>query len=333
MPFDPDAPAPDGCLFGLEIRLEQCLVHVQSVPWQATTSYRRGTVDGPAALLAASTQVDLHDLEYGPAWESGITLLDEDPAFRALDAQAEPDALRVIETLGNDPEAAGRVNTLSQRVNELVYQSARKTIADGKIPALIGGDHSTPFGLIRAVAEKYQGVGVLHIDAHADLREAYEGFTFSHASIMFNVLRYIPDVSHIVQVGIRDVGAAELKLIHDTSGRITPFFDPTMAGWLAEGETWAHVCDAIIDALPNPVYISFDMDGLDPALCPGTGTPVPGGLSYRDICVLLSRLADRRRIVGFDLNEIGPGEWDGNVAARLLYKLFGATVKSQSVAQ
>ena len=332
MPFDPDAPAPAGTLFGLPAPAANSLVLVQSVPWQATTSYRRGTVEGPAALLHASAQVDLHDAEYGAAWERGIALLPENPLFRALDHEAEVDALRVIQSMGNDPEAAARVNVLSERVNDLVYEAARSILAAGKIPGLVGGDHSAPFGAIRAVAERFPGVGILHIDAHADLRDAYEGFRYSHASIMFNVVQYIGDVSHIVQVGIRDIGAAEVKLINDTPGRITPFYDPVIADWLAEAETWAHVCDAIIDALPNPVYVSFDVDGMDPSLCPGTGTPVPGGLSYRDVCVLLNRLSDRRRIVGFDLNEIGPGEWDGNVAARVLYKLFGATVKSQAIA-
>ena len=332
MPFDPDAPAQAGGLYGLEIHPSDALVHVQAVPWQATTSYRRGTREGPAALIQASAQVDLHDLEYGESWRAGIVLSPANPNFAVWDGEAEKPALRVIESLGHDPDAAAQVNALSERVNAAVYDAAIAALNAGKIPALIGGDHSCPFGLIRAVAERFPGVGILHIDAHADLREAYEGFTHSHASIMFNVVRYIPDVSHVMQVGIRDVGAAEAAMISDTPTRITTFFDPVVAGWLAEGETWVHVVDAITAALPNPVYISFDVDGMDPALCPGTGTPVPGGLGYRDVCVLLKKLSERRRIVGFDLNEIGPGEWDGNVAARVLYKLFGATVASQRVA-
>lgn len=331
MSFDPDAPAEEGTLFGLDGAADAARIQVQAVRWQATTSYRRGTANGPDALLRASTQVDLHDIEYGATWQAGIVLLPENPSIRGWDQAAEADALQVIESLGNSPTEAARVNALSNQVNEAVYQTAKITLQQGKIPALIGGDHSTPFGLIRAVAEQFPGVAILHIDAHADLREAYEGFQHSHASIMFNVVRYIPDVSHIVQVGIRDVGAAEVALIQANAQSLTPFYDATIAGWMAEGETWSHVCDAIIAALPNPVYISFDVDGLDPTLCPGTGTPVPGGLSFRDVSTLLSRLAERRRIVGFDLNEIGPGEWDGNVAARLLYKLCGATVKSQQV--
>lgn len=329
MSFDPDAPASPGSLFGLPCTPDEALVHVQAVPWQATTSYRRGTIEGPEALVRASAQVDLHDVEYGDAWRAGVVLLPEDPQFRRWDGEAEADALRVIESLGQDPEAAARVNLLSERVNEAVYQRARAVLAAGKVPALVGGDHSTPFGAIRAVAEVFPGVGILHVDAHADLREAYEGFTHSHASIMFNVLRYIPDVSHIVQLGIRDIGESERKLIHDTPSRISTVFDAEVASRLAEGQSFAAVVDELLEKLPPRVYVSFDVDGMDPSLCPGTGTPVPGGLSFRDVQVLFKRLSARRRIVGFDVNEIGPGEWDGNVAARLFYKLFGACVRSQ----
>ncbi len=328
MSFDPDAPAAEGNLYGLPVPEGGARVQLQAVPWQATTSYRRGTIDGPAALADASLQVDLHDMEYGDAWRCGIELLPEDPRFRQWDAEAEPHALRVIESLGHDPAAAKVVNQLSESVNEAVYERTRAILAEGRIPGLIGGDHSTPYGAIRAVAEAFPGVGVLHIDAHADLRVAYEGFVYSHASIMYNVQRYIHNVSHIVQVGVRDVGVAEVALIHDTGSRISTWFDADVAMRLAEGEPWADLVDEMIAALPDLVYVSFDVDGMEPSLCPGTGTPVPGGLTYRDVCVLLRRLSTARRIVGFDLNEIGPAEWDGNVAARVLYKLFGAAVRS-----
>jgi agmatinase len=327
MPFDPDAPAAAGSLFGLPHGEADARVLVQAVPWEATTSYRRGTREGPAAVLAASAQVDLHDVDFGDAWRAGIALLPEDPHIRAWDAAAEADALAVIAGDG-DEAAAARVNALSDKLNHTVYRRARDILDKGRIPALLGGDHSTPFGAIRAVAERFPGVGILHVDAHADLREAYEGFTHSHASIMHNVLRHVPNVAHIVQVGVRDVGAAEVAMIEANPERLTTFYDATIAAWLAEGESWNHVVDAILEALPGRVYVSFDIDGLDPALCPGTGTPVPGGLSWRDTTVLLKRLSERRQIVGFDLNEVGPGEWDGNVAARLLYKLFGATIRS-----
>ncbi len=332
MSFDPDAPADGEGLFGLPCTPESSRIHVQAVPWQATTSYRRGTRAGPAALHHASLQVDLLDLEYGDFWKSGIWLHPTDPRIEVWDQEAEADALAVIESGGRAPDAAARVNRLSELVNDAVHARAAETLREGRLPALIGGDHSTPFGLIRAVAERHPGVGILHIDAHADLRVAYEGFEHSHASIMDNVLRHIPGVSSLVQVGIRDFGSAELARMREDV-RITTFFDVEVGRRLAGGESWLRICEQIVRALPAQVYVSFDVDGLQPSLCPGTGTPVPGGLDWNQVLALIATLADERRIVGFDVNEIGPDEWDGNVAARLFYKLCGAMLQSQATDQ
>jgi agmatinase len=296
---------------------------VLGVPWQATTSYRRGTRNGPARLLEASMQVDLHDLDVGAAWERGIALVAPDLDVEALDDAAEPDAMVVIEAGGGQPEAAARVNALSEQVNAHVRAFAEATFAAGRIPAVVGGDHSVPFGAIQAASERLPGLGVLHIDAHADLRDAYEGFTWSHASIMHNVVTRLPGVAKLVQVGIRDVGAAEVAMIDAHPGRIHTYFDNAIARRLAEGEPWMAIVRDVVAALPEHVWVSFDVDGMDPSWCPATGTPVPGGLSFREVVILLAEVARHRKIVGFDLNEIGDAEWDGNVAARLLYKLSG----------
>jgi agmatinase len=321
--FDPDAPASGDGLFGLPCTPEESLVHVLAVPWQATTSYRRGTRNGPARLVEASMQVDLHDLDVGAAWERGIALVEPELDVAALDDAAEPDALAVIEAGGGMPENAARVNALSEQVNAHVRAFAARTFAAGRVPAVIGGDHSVPFGAMQAAAERFPGLGVLHIDAHADLRDAYEGFTWSHASIMHNVVTRIPGVGRLVQVGIRDVGAAEVAMIHAHPARIRTFFDNAIARRLAEGEPWMAVVRDVVAALPEHVWVSFDVDGMDPSWCPATGTPVPGGLSFRDVVLLLGEVAKQRRVVGFDVNEIGDAEWDGNVAARLVYKLAG----------
>jgi agmatinase len=335
MTFDPDAPASGDGLYGLPTTPDDAAVIVLPVPWEATTSYKRGTRHGPARLHEASLQVDLHDLDVGPAWEHGIAALPEDPEIVAWTDAAEPDALAVIAAQAEDPEApevleaAARVNRLSERLNMRVEMNVREIYARGSIPALVGGDHAVPFGGIAAAAERYPGLGVLHLDAHADLRDAYEGFTWSHASIMHNVMTRLPAVGKLVQVGIRDVGAAEVAFIRENPTRIRTFFDGELARGLARGRTWMSLVDEIVDALPEHVWISFDVDGLDPSWCPATGTPVPGGLSFRDAVILLEAVAERRHIVGFDLNEIGDAEWDGNVAARLLYKLCGWAVKSR----
>lgn len=323
MTFDPDAAASSEGLYGLDTTPEDARVVVLPVPWQATTSFRRGTRGGPDALLEASWQVDLEDLDVGPVWQAGIAMLPADPRVAEWDQEVEADALAVIESGGNDPEAAARVNARGDDLNALVYAAIKAQLDAGRIPAVVGGDHSVPFGAIRAVAERHPGVGILHIDAHADLRDAYEGFTWSHASIFHNVMTRIPEVGKLVQVGIRDVGASEVAFQKASGGRIVPFYDNAIAKDLARGASWMSVVDRIVDALPPEVYVSFDVDGMDPAFCPHTGTPVPGGLSFRDVVVLLEAVGERRKIVGFDVNEIGADPWDGNVAARLVYKLCG----------
>ncbi|MES2643979.1 MAG: agmatinase family protein [Myxococcota bacterium] len=327
--FDPDAAASSDGLFGLDTLPDQARIVVVPVPWQATTSFRRGTRGGPEALLRASWQVDLEDLDVGAVWQAGIAMMPPDPRVIAWDAEVEPDALAVIGSGGGEPEAAARVNARGGELNTIVRSTVRAILEDGRIPVVIGGDHSVPFGAIEAVAARHPGVGILHIDAHADLRDAYEGFTWSHASIFHNVMTRIPAVGKLVQVGIRDVGATEIAFQKAQGARIVPFFDNAMARELARGTPWMRIVQRIVDALPAEVYISFDVDGLDPAFCPNTGTPVPGGLSFRDVVVLLEAVAEHRRIVGVDLNEIGDGEWDGNVAARLLYKLCGWAARSQ----
>ncbi|MDX5346515.1 MAG: arginase family protein, partial [Hymenobacteraceae bacterium] len=168
-------------------------------------------------------------------------------------------------------------------------------------------------------------------DAHADLRDAYEGFEFSHASIMFNALK-VPQVKKLVQVGIRDICQAEAELVEQSNGRIITFYDQTLKENMYEGDSWKKQCKKIIAQLPQKVYISFDIDGLDPKLCPATGTPVPGGLEFHEAVFLVKQLVKSgREIIGFDLCEVAPGdsEWNGNVGARLLFKLCNWMAASQ----
>jgi agmatinase len=152
--------------------------------------------------------------------------------------------------------------------------------------------------------------------------DAYEGFEFSHASIMFNALK-IPQVSQLVQVGIRDYCEDERKL-SESDSRITTFYDADIKHQQYEGKTWKDICNDIIATLPTNIYLSIDIDGLDPKLCPNTGTPVPGGFEFEQIVYLIQKLVEsKRQIIGFDINEVSPGEdeWDANVGARLLYKI------------
>ena len=335
--FDPDAAAPsESGIYGLPFTPDESHVVVIPVPFEATTSYGGGTSGGPAAVLEASKQVDLYDHETGKPYEAGIAMLDIDGDIVRWNDEAKALAAKVIETGGPvDDEteaAAANVNAIAERVNEWVYAKTRALLDAGKMPVTLGGDHAVPFGAIRAYAEKYPGLGILHLDAHADLRDAYEGFTWSHASIFHNVMTRLGDVGKLVQVGVRDLGHAENKMIADSNGRIVTFFDADIAARKDEGTPFARIADEIVATLPGVVYLSWDIDGLDPTLCPGTGTPVPGGLSWNEAIALLRAVRKSgKRIVGLDLCEVAPGdsEWDANVGARLLYKMIGFALLTQ----
>ncbi len=323
MSFDPNAASSsDDGIFGLPYSYDESLVVYFPVPWEATTSYGGGTSNGPSAIAAASRQIDLYDVDVLKPYEAGLHLLPEDPAIRDLNEVAKGAALE-------------RVNEAGAKLNEMVYAAAKKHLDAGKIFGLIGGDHSTPFGSIQAHAKKYPGMGILHIDAHSDLRVAYEGYTWSHASILYNVLENIGDLGRTVQVGIRDFCEAEFQYCRDNESRLRVFYDRDLKSSAFRGERWDTVCGRIVDALPQSVYVTFDIDGLDPKLCPNTGTPVPGGLDFAQANYLIGAVArSGRKIVGFDLNEVAPGkdEWDANVGARMLYKLTGWTLASQGKA-
>ncbi len=285
--FDPGAPALGGGIFGLPHTPDDARVVLVPVPWEPTTSYARGTARGPAAILHASRQVDLFDLQTGRPYEAGIALLDVDPEIAAWNAEACAAAEPVIAAggvLDGDPDLTARlarVNELSVRLNERV--AAIRALMDGSRQdrRRPGGDHASPFGAIAAHAARFPGLGVLHLDAHADLRDAYEGFAFSHASIMHNVAARLPGVSRIVQIGIRDLSEEEHAYVQASSGRVTALFDADAARRQLEGEPFGKIVRAALERLPQHVYLSFDIDGLDPALCPHTGTPVPGGLSFQ----------------------------------------------------
>jgi agmatinase len=321
--FDPDAAAsPDSGIYGLPFTPEEARVVIIPVPYEATTSYGGGTSRGPQAVLDASKQVDLYDRETGRPYEVGIAMLPIPRKIVGWNAKAKK--------LGRKRVAA--VNKISDQVNGWVYEQTSALLARGKMPVVIGGDHSVPFGSMRAYAERYPGLGILHLDAHADLRNAYEGFTWSHASIFHNVVTRLP-IRRLVQVGVRDLGAAELRMIEESKGRIVTFFDPDVAARKEEGAPFAAIADEIVAELPRDVYLSWDIDGLDPTLCPGTGTPVPGGLSWNEAIGLLRALRRaKKRIVGLDLCEVAPGEseWDANVGARLLYKMIGFALLTQA---
>lgn len=351
MDFDPNDAGIPGQLFGLPDSPSDAHVVVVPVPFDATTSYRDGTRDGPAAVLAASAQVDLYDLEYGNPYSRGIAMLPLDRGMALEVAAKNREARAAAPAVRDRRDAAARavVDACGARVNALVEETVAGLLEQGRLAVVLGGDHSTPFGSIRAHAARFPGLGILHIDAHADLRVAYEGFEWSHASIMHNVTSKIGaagGVAALVQVGIRDFCEEEHMAIRhapaDHGTRILTHFDAPMQEALLRGGNWAEQAAHIVADLPEQVYVSLDIDGLDPTLCPDTGTPVPGGLSVHQLWGLLRALRrGGHRVVGFDLNEVAPArglapeawgkDWNANVGARVLYKLIGAALGPSGV--
>jgi agmatinase len=337
--FDPDGPASANSFYGLPYTVDNAKVVVLPVPWEVTVSYQSGAAAGPEAIKKASLQVDLFDEKVHDAWKIGIAMDEIPTALVKKNKVLRPKAESYIDmfTNGGDEKKMKALRTeINEGCNEMVKWVKANSLSHlkkGKIVALLGGDHSTPLGLMQAVGEMHDSFGILHIDAHCDLRDAYEGFTYSHASIMFNALK-IKHMKKLVQVGIRDFSEGENKIIHESHGHIKLFSDKAMKEKMYYGSTWHETAKSIVSHLPKNVYISFDIDGLDPKLCPHTGTPVPGGLEFGEAIHLIETVVESgRKIVAFDINEVAPGEdeWDANVGARLLYKMANLAALSNNM--
>ncbi|MBS1651324.1 MAG: agmatinase family protein [Bacteroidetes bacterium] len=327
-------------MFGLPFTIDECETVLIPVPWEVTVSYSGGTANGPEAIFNASYQVDLYDPIVKNAWHLGIALDTIDNTIKEKSNALRTIAENYIAELANgaDESSTKMLNTAKsitegcEWLNAKVKTKCLTFLNTNKTLGLIGGDHSTPLGLMQALAEKYNSFAVLQIDAHADLRNAYEGFTYSHASIMYNALK-INSISKLVQVGIRDYCEEELELINNSNGKIKTFFDRDIKYAQYNGDSWDRIVNRIINELPQNIYLSFDIDGLDPKLCPNTGTPVAGGFEVEQILFLLEKIVKSgRKIIAFDLNEVATADdndWDANVAARLLYRICNLVAMSQ----
>lgn len=330
----------NGKIFGLPFEYETSKIIIQPVPWEVTVSYQSGTAKGPKAILEASPQLDFFDFLLPNAWEKGIFMLpihkETYKLNKFLREQVEDYLLELEnneENVSNNyEELIHQINKECKLLNNQIEQQALKILGDDKIPGLLGGDHSTSLGNIKAIVQKYPEVTVLQIDAHADLRPAYEGFTYSHASIMYNVLQETA-LKKLVQVGIRDFCHQEYELI-ESDQRIKTFYDKKLKELYFHGKPWASSVLEILKNLGHEVYISLDIDGLEPYCCPDTGTPVPGGFSFDEITFLIDAIVKAgKKIVGFDLVEVAPNKKNPIneiVGARLLYKLCVACIASEN---
>ena len=290
MEFDPNAGSVlKSNLFGLPCSTETAELVIIPIPWEVTTSSGTGTSNGPLRVLEASHQIDVYDPLNPGLWKKGVSL------------DQFPDELRTkgddLQDLINNSSwnqggiiegtIAKKVNQGCEELNDWVRDRALAWIKKGKWVGALGGDHSTCFGLVCAYCEVYDEISILQIDAHADLRCAYQGFIYSHASIMHNVLQ-LPQVNKLVSVGVRDYCEKEAKIINDQDN-IFCFNDQDIKNDIFEGRSWKTIANKIVSHLGKNVYLSLDVDGLHQSLCPNTGTPVPGGLEYEQALFLVNQ--------------------------------------------
>lgn len=344
MSYDPNATGnTQSGLFGLPYNADQSKLWLIPCPFDVTTSFGSGTSLGPEAIFKSSPQIDLDHLEATDIYQQGFYWQNQNHAKRLkMNRMLKPMAKKIQDQLELGQALNTELKSLQSNINEQMgdiqedlYQECQQALAQNKTLGVVGGDHSSPLGLIRALSEKYQGdFSILHVDAHTDLRLSYQGFEHSHASIMNNVMKLPLAPQSLSQIGIRDFCPQEREFINKNS-KVHTFYDSQVWQKIYNGSTWQKVLQEVLSTVSsNNVYLSMDIDGLTPDLCPNTGTPVPGGLSWNHLISLLSQVARSKNIIGFDLCEVAPESesqlegWDGNVGSRVLYQLSCYTLWS-----
>ena len=290
---------PDGSAFpwsfasldGDDADFAKAAAAILPVPYDGTVSYRSGARDGPQAIIEASRYLELYepDLDLEPA-QWGIATL----------PPLEPDV--------SGPEAN------IARVEQVVG-----ALADaGKLPVMLGGEHSLTLGAVRALAQRHPGLSVLQLDAHADMRDSYQGSAYSHACVMRRVREIVGDGT-VIQAGVRSISSEEMQHIREAGVTGVNLYTPGQYNDPA-------AIDELLAGLGETVYVTVDLDALDPSIMPAVGTPEPGGLSWQETLSILRAVAQRSRVIGFDIMELAPNEGPVHAAytaARLTYKLIG----------
>lgn len=341
--FDPNgASNPKNNIFGLTFSEEEARLVILPVPWEVTVSYGSGTSRAAEHVFNASMQVDLFDGETNQAWKQGFYMRPSDKKVLMKSDYLRKEAELYIDYTSKGEmveknnfmcKSLKEINEGSLILNKWVHEQTIDLLNRGKLVALLGGDHSVAFGYFKAIGEKHGDFGILQIDAHCDLRKSYEGFVYSHGSVMYNALNEISEIKKLVQIGVRDYCQEEWEYICNSEHRVITYFDKDIKERGYEGQTWKEIADEIINHLPEKVYISFDIDGLDPKLCRNSGTPVTGGFDTEQIFYLVKKIIQSgRKFIGFDLDEIGIGQtdWDANVGARILWRLCNLLVANNS---
>jgi agmatinase len=329
--FNPNGPAAkDSGIFGLPYKVAESNLIIIPIPWDATSYQKSNAFLGPRVILSESKFVELYDKNLKGFYKSGIAFVESSKIIKRLNNKA-----RKLVQKARSNEFDNRLNKIDKWCNDMnsyVFETTKKYLDMNKLVGLIGGDHSISFGSVKAHLDKYPKMGLLQLDAHCDLRNSFEGFTYSNASVMNNILSNT-NINKLVQVGVRGMCEEEFLRINDAKDKIRVFYDIEIAERKSKGDSWMDICKEIASCLPSDVYLTCDIDVLTPALCPNTRTPIPGGITYNEIILLLKSLTTNgKKIVGFDIVETSPNEnkstIDGIVSANLLYQLCGWSLRS-----
>jgi len=268
-------------------QFETSKVVILPVPYDSTTSFKAGTRNASQSIIFASKNIELYDIEIG----------------KEIYQEVGIHTLNELEPLVSSPEA----------MIQKVYEVAKELIHLNKFPVMLGGEHSLSLGMVRALKEKYESLSILQLDAHTDLRNEYLGSKYSHACVMRRIYELFP----IIQVGIRSMSQEEACFIKENN--LSPFY----AHKIINSQDWIK---EVISNLSDEIYITIDLDVLDPAIIPAVGTPEPGGLDWYLLLEFLFKTTHAKRVVGFDIVELAPTEIycsSSCLAASLLYKLIG----------
>lgn len=338
--MDPDA----GDYFGVPSSPEQSQLVLVSVPWDATAPAGAVASYAPDAIIEVSARMDPYDPISPDEWKNGFATDDVDYTLqdRSQLLRSDVEKLRSYAASGGsimgqlaDDYYARRQRRVDDGCRDMVA-SVRAVSAgwlrQGKVVGLVGGDHSTPQGLIEALAAREPGIGILHMDARCRLKARCEGFEYSCESLMYNVLKNVEGIGRVVQVSQRDFSATEHRVARE-SERIALYDTDRLASMRFDGASWREVCDAIVSELPSTVYVDFDISALSIENCPHSPYAAPGGLRFDEALYMINRVVESgRRIAGFDVAGVVPkveDYVDAAVAARMLYRLCGMALRSQ----
>ncbi len=343
--FDPNAAGnPNNTIYGLPFKEEDAQLVLLPVPWEVTASCRSGSSRCAEQILKASMHVDIFDADVPNAWRKGYFMRLADKKILLKSDYLRREAELYLGYIAKEEDLSANkfmnksikeINEGGAMLNDWVYNQTKDLLEHNKLVGLIGGDSSVSLGFFKALEEKHGSFGVLQVDAHCDLRKAYNGFLYSNASVMYNALQDVPGIEKLVQIGIREYCEEEWDYICNSDYKVIAYFDQQIKEKMYEGQGWGTIAASIIDHLPQSVYISLDVDGLDPKLCPNSGTPAIGGFQSEQVLYLFKKIVESgRKLIGFDLVEvgIGDGSTDVNVAARLIWKLSNLMMKSNGLA-